>query len=343
MSAPDLHRNPKRGHSDDRLIAAVDIGSNSIHMTLARVRDTGEVEVLEKVKDQARLAACLSDDRRLETSAIDRAVDTLKGFRALSDARGAEVCATATATLRRARNRKEFLRRACAEAGLDVEVISGAEEARLAYVGALHGLPEYRHCRALCVDVGGGSTDVVVGRAGQVVASYSAAVGAVVATRKWFGGTRTACDLIAVEEAGRALRRRFVSNARAVRRTSFEVAIATGGSIQRLARIDLAVGGHDAAKHPIAGHVLTTDALGKLIDRLASARTQAERLEIPGMDPTRADTLLGGAIIYEAMGRAMQVDRWVVSTAALRTGVIIEAAGRLPPSSLPRPPRGTAH
>ena len=145
-----------------RPIAAIDIGTNSIHMVIARQLDGGTPEILGREKDPVRLGRGSTDMKQLESDAIDRAIETLGRFRQIADAQGAEVFAVATSAVREAENQADFLRRCGEEAGVPVSVVSGVEEARLIHLGALGAVPVAGR-RHLVIDIGGGSTELVVG------------------------------------------------------------------------------------------------------------------------------------------------------------------------------------
>lgn len=303
-----------------RPIAAVDVGSNSIHLTVARIHADQRVEILLRLKDHARLAASLGADGRLPDEALDRAVATLVRFRDLAAVHGAEIRAAATAAVRRARNGHELIRRAAAEAGIEIRVVSGAEEARLTYRGVLHGRPELNGRRILCVDVGGGSSELLVGEGGRPLVVASVPLGSLLVFHRFLAPEPVRRGDLRF--ARRQLDQAFARAARAVAATGFEVAVGTSGTIQRLARIAAGLEGR-----PVDGEVdgafLTRETLAAVAARLAAAPTRADRLRIPGLDPERADSLLGGALVFEALTRALPIDGWLVSTAALRTGLIV--------------------
>ena len=323
-----------------RLIAAADIGSNSIHLTLARVGPNGEVDVLRKIKDQARLADSIEPGSGLSTGSMDRAIATLRRFAEIAERVGAEIRATATAAVRGAENRDEFVRRAAEEADLRVEVISGEEEARLAYLGVLHGLPRLRAQQVLCVDVGGGSTEALVGCKGVPYTRHSMPVGALTVTRNLLGPYPV--PLARVQAARRHLCDAMRGVIAPILNLGYGPAVATGGTIQRLARISLAMAGGDpgSAAPPIAGYPLSRQALYDVVGCLSEAGTREERLQIPGMDPDRVDSLLGGGLIFEALSSVLGVECWTVATSALRIGVILDTASRHLPISLHLPASG---
>lgn len=304
-------------------IAAVDVGSNSIQLTLARVAGD-RVLVIDRIKDAARLGAAIGPDRRLDPATAARAIDTLRRFRAAADEHRAVIRATGTAALRAARDGADFVARVAAETGIAIELISGAEEGRLVLGGVLYGLPALRRAAPMVVDVGGGSTELIFGREGRAAAVTSVPLGSLVVCRRFIGA-----DPVRRAVARRALGRvmaRLADRAADAGRIGFTDAVATGGSIQRIARIACALDGDRRVS--VHGYRLDREALAAVIERLTRAPTVAERRRIPGMDPERADTLLGGALVFEALTRLLVLRQWTISMDALRTGLIVDTDAR---------------
>lgn len=306
-----------------RPIAAIDIGSNSVYLTLAKF-DDDQLLYIDRVKDPARLAAQLDEEGNLAQGAVDRVVETLRRFSRIAAEHDAEVRATATAAVRSARNAEEVLARVHAETGIRVELISGATEGRLTYLGALHGLPEMRSSQTVCIDIGGGSTEVVCGRAGRPLLSASVGIGSLVATRQLIGPDPVGRG--SVRRARKAIAARL--RVEDFRRLGFEHAVATSGSVQRIVRLARGLRGTPLPNLDVHRQRLGTGDVARAVRALARAPTQAERLRLPEMDPERADTLLGGALILEALTRALGVTEWTVSMSALRTGLLVDTALR---------------
>ena len=256
---------------------------------------------------------------------MTRAIGTLRAFAETARAHGAVVRATATAAVRAAHNRDDFLARARVEAGVSVELISGGEEARLTFAGVMHGLPELRDDPVLSVDVGGGSTELVHGRGGRAILTVSVPIGSGVVAKHFLGPDPVGRGRI--ERARRrvetVLRPRMHELGRM---DDFKIAVATGGSIQRIARVAQALDGEVRANvHRVH---LTRFAVDTVVRRLSRAPTRADRLTIPGMDPERADTLLGGALIFQVLMRGLDIPGWTVSMDALRTGLLVDTHRR---------------
>ncbi|MEW5935768.1 MAG: exopolyphosphatase, partial [Bacillota bacterium] len=166
------------------VLAAVDIGTNSVHMVVARVDHEGRIEVLAREKEMVRLGRSGGDMKELAPDAIDRGVAALQRCKRVAEAHGAALAAVATSAVREAENRRVFLDRALEEAGVVVEVISGFEEARLIHLGVLQALSVYDQ-RVLLCDIGGGSTEVLLGQRGEALASRSFRLGAIRLTERF--------------------------------------------------------------------------------------------------------------------------------------------------------------
>ena len=153
--------------ADGSTLAALDIGTNSFHLVVARFSGDGhQFEVIEREKEMVRLGSGSGDMKLLEPDAIDRGIAALTRCRQIAEVHGARLYAVATSAVREAENADEFLRRARDEAGVEVEVVSGVEEARLIHLGVLQAVPVFDK-RLLLVDIGGGSTEILVGERGE--------------------------------------------------------------------------------------------------------------------------------------------------------------------------------
>jgi exopolyphosphatase/guanosine-5'-triphosphate,3'-diphosphate pyrophosphatase len=170
-------------------LAAIDVGTNSLHLVVARIVDDRHFEVVGAEKEMVRLGTGSGDMKRLDPAAMDRGIAALARFRRIADIHDAPVRAVATSAVREAENHDEFLARARAEAGVEVEVISGVEEARLIHLGVLQALPVFTKRSFVC-DIGGGSTEVMVGEHGELLTARSFKLGAVRLTNRFFPGER---------------------------------------------------------------------------------------------------------------------------------------------------------
>lgn len=303
--------------SSSPIVGAIDIGSNSFQITIARISE-GQIEIIERAKETVRLAAVVDRSHFIPTEVIDRACVILSHFRDLALKHDAELRVSATAALRNTRNADEFVNQARDVALVDVCVIDAMTEARLIRTGIKFGMPAAFEQPVLCIDVGGGSTEFSVSTGDHIQMLASVPLGAVNVSSRYLGE-----DPVSGREVNDTLghlRRELLRVARMIQCLPRSLTIATGGSIQRLAR--LVAAGQGAARTDVDGFKIGTDDLARCTRQLRDARTQTERLKMPGMDPDRADVLLGGALIFKTLGEILGIKEWTVSMNALRAGLI---------------------
>lgn len=304
-------------------VAVIDVGSNSICLLVAvRLRD-GTLATVDKRKDTARLRDEVGEDGRLTARGLERALAVFSLFaEVLRNWSVRRVRVVGTAALRAASNADELVERIERATGLQLEIISGEEEARLAFLGVLYGMGRRATGRVLCADVGGGSTEVILAEGGEVLKTTSIPVGALVVTRQWLGADPVQADAVAL--ARRQLRATFAGLGQPEGWPPVDSAIATSGTIQRVARIACAQEGRIV--QDVHGLTLSHAELAGVTTALEQAQTNENRLRLPGMDPVRADILLGGALIYEVLAEVMNLPSWTVSMDGLRMGVLGELA-----------------
>ncbi|MEJ7584125.1 MAG: Ppx/GppA phosphatase family protein, partial [Acidimicrobiales bacterium] len=250
----------------------------------------------------------------------------------IADISGAPVRAGATSAVREAENHDEFLTRARTEAGVEVEVISGVEEARLIHLGVLQALTVFDRRLLLC-DIGGGSTEIVVGEGGDVLTAASLKLGAVRLTSRFFPG-----DLLhpsAVASCRRYVAAMLVDIARRVDKLGFEVAAGSSGTIEQMVRLVHAATGEDPLQ-TWNGATVTAKQLRAVTTRLVKARAKGvlDAGAVDGLDAKRADIIVAGALILEGVVEALGIRDLSFSEYALREGVLLDTANRTMGGSL---------
>ena len=204
---------------------------------------------------------------------------------------------------------------------MHVDVISGVEEARLIHLGVLQAVPVYDRRLVLC-DIGGGSTELLVGLRGDVLASRSLKLGAIRMTRRFFDGSLVHPG--AVDACRRFVRETLAPFAREVRRHDIEVGVGSSGTIEALAEM-AAVRATGSRPRSVRNLTLTRAELADVVKALIAAPTNAARAELSGLDPGRADIILAGALILEGVLAELGVEELLVSDHALREGVLLDA------------------
>ena len=305
-------------------LAAIDIGTNSVHMLIARVAANDRFEVITRQKEMVRLGSGQGEMKVLEPDAIDRGVAALARCRSLADSFDAPVYAVATSAVREATNAEEFLRRARDEAGVDVEVISGYEEARLIQLGVLQALPVLDQRMAL-IDVGGGSTEVLVGTHGVPASARSIKLGSLRMTRRFFPDGLVEGDALA--RCRTYVRGRLAPMVHDRDLLRHDIAVASSGTAEALATMVLERR-DEPVPQSLNAATITRAELTSVIDELAAAPTTEERRKLPGVDPSRADILVGGGVVLEQVAVALGIEELTISEYALREGVLLDALHR---------------
>lgn len=304
----------------DYLLAAVDLGSNSFRLSIGRVEQNNgnaQIYAVDRLKESVQLAGGLDSHQNLSTEAIDRALAVLKRYgERLEGFHPNRVRAVATNTFRVARNVAEILPRAEAALGFPIEVISGAEEARLIYSGVANELAPSPDKR-LVIDIGGGSTEVILGQGHEPIHLASLPIGCVSFTRKFFpDGNITAARM---EQAEIAARDELQSIARRYRKTGWKQAYGSSGTAKGLLAI-LTEGG-------MSQKGITLDGMEKLRAKLVKDGTVIMQ-NLPGIKAARASVLPGGLAIMMAAFQELKIDTMAPGEGALRVGVLYDLLGR---------------
>jgi exopolyphosphatase/guanosine-5'-triphosphate,3'-diphosphate pyrophosphatase len=305
-------------------LAAVDIGTNSVHLVVAQPIGGGRFEVLDREKESVRLGSGSGDMKELAPDAIERGVGALVRCKQIAERFGAPVRAVATSAVREAENRRDFLDRVADETGIEIEVISGVEEARLIHLGVLQAVPVLDR-RVLVIDIGGGSTEFVIGEGGEVLDASSLKLGHIRLTERFFGDEPVRKKQ--VTECRQYVRVYLAQVARAAERYGFEVAVGSSGTILNLAEMVRAATG-DEPLRTVNNFRFTDGELAAVVESLFEAKTAARRLRVPGLDPNRADVILGGSIILDEAFAVLGIPEMRVSDYALREGVLLDTLGR---------------
>ena len=300
-----------------QILAAVDLGSNSFRMVIAR-RVGGELRPLDRLREGVRLAECLDPRRRINAEGKKRALACLKKFgQRLRDFPDTNVRAVGTNTLRKARNTGDFLDQAEEALGHRIEVISGQEEARLIFLGASHSLAGGSE-RRLIVDIGGGSTECIAGEAFEPVRAESLYMGCVGYTLAFFrGGKITPKRMRKAETAARLEMRPAKADFRYL---GWERCAGASGTIAAVAEI--------LRQNGWSERDITPEGLRQLRQAILAV-DHVDRLQLPGLKNDRAKVLPGGLAILTAVFDSLRIERMEVSAGALREGVLYDLLGRI--------------
>ncbi len=298
-------------------MAAVDLGSNSFHMVVARIED-GHIHILDNLKEMVRLGAGLDKKGCLSEEARSRAIQCLKRFgERVNDLPKGSVAAVGTNTLRQAKNSARFLEEARDALGHPISVINGREEARLIYLGVSHSLVD-EDGKRFVMDIGGGSTELIVGENFESLRLRSLEMGCVSMSRAYFkrGKLLEKNWKKAGIEAHLLLRpvRRYFQ------KTKFHSATGASGTIKATHKVVQALG--------LESYDITLESL-RAIQEIMIAAGSVDKLELPGLKADRKQVFAGGLAILIATFEALKIKSMQVSDGALREGLLYDRLGRI--------------
>lgn len=296
-------------------VAAVDLGSNSFHMIVGKL-DNKQLVIVDRLRDAVRLGGGLLPDKTLSDEAWERALESLsqmgQRLRALPHQ---AVRAVGTNTMRQIRDGGAFLRAAEDALGHPIEIIGGREEARLVYLGVAHGLATGDETR-LVVDIGGGSTELILGRGLEARERESLFMGCVSMTGRFFSGGKISDQ--AMERAVLAGRVELRPVRRMFHSSQWQAAVGSSGTIKAIERVAIANGWCDEG--------VSKSALKKLRRALVSAG-HMDNLKLEGLTDDRRPVLAGGVAVLSAVFKALDIQQMQVSDLALREGLLYELVG----------------
>lgn len=304
--------------NDQTVLAAVDLGSNSFHMVISRLRDD-HFQVVDKLREMVQLRAGMDERGRLSKAAQERAIACLERFgERIKDLPKDSVRVVGTNTLRVAKNSDSFLKKAKKALGHSIEIVPGEEEARLIYLGVAHAL-SFDNTRRLVIDIGGGSTEFIIGESFVGLERESLEMGCVSFSQRFFpdGKLSSARMKAAILAAGTRLRA-IQKNYRDI---GWSEVVGASGTIRCVTHIVKEQGW-------ASDGTITADSLDKLITFLIEAEDSAS-LSLAGLSAERKSVLPGGIAVLKAAFNQLKIDKMVVSDGALREGLLYDLLGRI--------------
>jgi exopolyphosphatase/guanosine-5'-triphosphate,3'-diphosphate pyrophosphatase len=301
-------------------IAAIDIGTNSIHMIVVQVRQDLSFEVIDREKDMVRLGAGGLDGRSLTPTAITSALHTLTKFKRLAESHKVdEIIAAATSATREADNGGDFIAEVDRETGIRIKVISGTEEARLIHMAAGYGV-DIGSSPAVVVDIGGGSVEVTLGTATHLTLGKSFKTGVIRLTERFV--KTDPLDRHDERRLAKFINREMGTYLDQVAGRGFDRLIGTSGTILSLGTMAVADASGEAPDD-VRNRRVSAKALRRLRKRLVEADI-AERLRVPAMDPRRADLSVAGSVLFDTIVRRLGADEFTLCDLALREGLVLD-------------------
>lgn len=301
-------------------IAAIDIGSNSIHMVTARLGAAGHFEIVDRAKEMVRLGRGTLTRGNLSAETMEYGLRTLSTFKQLAERQRAEpVLAVATSAIREAANGGQFVLRAWEELGLHIDVITGAEEARLIFEAARH-VVDFRGHRPLVVDIGGGSIEVIQGTGSRIQWQQSLKLGvARMAERFLLSDPPGASEVAALRAHARRELAPLFARARRSRPT---LMVGTSGTLLNLTA--MAAAARYGRMPALEGNRVLRRSELHALTRLLLARSTEERARMAGLDRRRADLIAAGAVLAEVLMEGLAMREMRACKWALREGIIVD-------------------
>ncbi|MFD0738686.1 exopolyphosphatase [Lysobacter koreensis] len=302
---------------DGDLLAAVDLGSNSFHMVVSRYV-LGQLRTVDRLRETVRLAEGLDGKGGLDPAVRQRAFDCLSRFgQRVRDIPSQRVRAIATNTVRRLKEPQAFLMPAESALGHAIEVVAGREEARLIYLGVAHAQPPKDGHLRLVMDIGGGSTECIIGAGFEAIERESLQLGCVATTRRFFGNGKLSRKRW--NSARAEVSAEFQQFSGAYRTLGWDEVLGSSGTIKAIGEI--------CAAMKLTKGAISAEALPVVRDRLLQAE-RIDAIDLPGLSSERRPVIAGGILVLEAAFDALGLKRMMVSKAAMREGVLYDMLGR---------------
>jgi exopolyphosphatase/guanosine-5'-triphosphate,3'-diphosphate pyrophosphatase len=305
-------------------LAAIDIGSNSIHLVIVKAVKGQHPEIIDRQKEMVRLGAGTLREHRLSKKTIERAITTLRRFKKMAEHNGADpIIATATSAVRESRNSDQFIEQVRKEVGLEVQVLPGIEEARLIAL-AVSEVTDFNYRRALIIDIGGGSTEFIITGGGEPELMLSLRLGAVRLTEKFI-----TIDPVTVEQRNRLvanIRSDFTRAAAEIKNTGFDFVIGSSGTVLNMVsaavQADEPYGSEDVSDYEAFSETVTLDQI-EWLNRKLGRMTLRERRRVPGIEKGRADIIVAGGLLLQCLLSELGASEITSCDWSLREGVIL--------------------
>ncbi len=302
---------------DGDQLAAIDIGSNSFHMVVARYT-LGQLRVVDRLRETVRMADGLDGKGGISAEARQRGLECLARFgQRIRDLPSLRVRALATNTVRQLSSPQSFLVPAETALGHAIEVVSGREEARLIYLGVAHAQPPKPGQLRLVIDIGGGSTEFIIGHGFEQIERESLQVGCIASTRRFFPGGKLSKKRW--KDALTQIGAEFQQFAGLYRALGWQEALGSSGTHKAIGEI--------CAAMKLTKGAITAEALPQVRERLLQADNIAN-IDLPGLSNDRRPIIAGGVLVLEAAFEALGLQRLMVSKAAMREGILYDMLGR---------------
>jgi len=299
------------------VIAAVDLGSNSFHMVVAQDQH-GQLKVVDRLREMVRLGAGLNASGKLSKESKERAIECLQRFgQRLQEMHADSVRVVGTNTLRVAKNSKEFIKRAEEALGHPIQIISGVEEARLIYQGTIHSItgPEGRW---LVVDIGGGSTEIIIGKQAKPLLMESVQMGCVVISEKFFSDG--VLEKKKFKKALVAAKLQLQPITSSLKDMGWKHAVGTAGTIRAISEL--------MREFELSERGITYKGINAIIEKMQDAK-HIDKVNFNSIAKERKPVFAGGIVVLKAIFEELGIKKMMISDGGLREGLLFDLAGRI--------------
>lgn len=301
--------------------AAIDIGTNSFHLIIVEVTETGDLKLLDRERVFLRLGSEFGEDLSfISDNEIEKAIVVLKRFSSLANHYKASIRAVSTSAVRESKNKLEFINTMFEQTGIKVETIEGPEEANLIFLGMKNALP-LNDKSVLCIDIGGGSTEFIYGVNGKSVFAESVKIGAVRLSKKFFP------DYIitdsAIKQCSDYVEQLIEVNPNIKTDLNIDFAVGSSGTIDTICMIKRAKS-KNKINTRLNGYEFDKSDLDEIYNYVMKLKTPAQRTNVKGIEAKRADIIPAGFIIIKKVFEIFNIKKMVLSEYALREGVVFD-------------------
>lgn len=302
-------------------IAAIDIGSNSFHMIIAKIDVSGKLKIIERTRKVLRLND-FGESNTISNDAIKKAIDQLTIFKKSAQKYNAKIKAVATSAVREAKNKDDFLSQVFNKTQIPIEVINGKREAELIYLGIQKAI-KIKQETVLCIDIGGGSTEIILATGDKIKLTESLNIGTVRLTKIFFQNNVlnekniTFCKNYLNKETSEIISK--------IKTLKIDLVVGTSGTITAIALIKKALRNEAINKYEINGISFTDKDLYEIENKILSAKTIDAREKIKGLEKKRVDVIPAGVIILRTFFDSLKLKKLTVSGFALKEGIVVTA------------------
>lgn len=310
-------------------LAAIDIGTNSFHLVVVQILENGKFEVVDAEKQVLRLNEGSTSDKKITQDSITNAINVLNKFAGIAKSHNAEIKAVATSAVRESANKTEFLEQIKKETGISIDVINGVEEGRLIYWGVLQSVPVYSK-RILCIDIGGGSTEFVVGYKGKILYANSLKIGAVRLTKMFFPNYDL--NKNSIKKCEKWVEGELYPVLKVIKDYNIDMVVGSSGTIMATGLMVKAQHDSDTSQSILNNYQFSYSDLKQIREIVLSRKTIQERKKIKGLESRRADIIPAGIIIISSIFEQLKISELTISGYALREGIIFDLINKKNPN-----------